>query len=73
MNLSFNLQLFFALVAVAMLLLLLFSNLSYHIIWCAEMIVESRPLHKKKKRLAKQRSLRDLQTSPSCDPVSLFT
>lgn len=29
-----------------------------------EMIVESRPLHKKKKRLAKQRSLRELQTTP---------
>ncbi|ODN06612.1 Serine/threonine-protein kinase 32B [Orchesella cincta] len=32
-----------------------------------EMIVESRPLHKKKKRLAKQRSLRELQTTPLGD------
>ncbi|OXA45615.1 Serine/threonine-protein kinase 32A [Folsomia candida] len=32
-----------------------------------EMIVESRPLHKKKKRLAKQRSLREIQSSPSCE------
>lgn len=35
-----------------------------------EMIVESRPLHKKKKRLAKQRSLREIQSSPSCEQVS---
>jgi serine/threonine kinase 32 len=28
-----------------------------------EMIVESKPLHKKKKRLAKQRSLREFQSS----------
>ncbi|XP_023724584.1 serine/threonine-protein kinase 32B [Cryptotermes secundus] len=32
-----------------------------------EMIVETRPLHKKKKRLAKQRSLREMQGSPSVD------
>ncbi|KAJ4451024.1 hypothetical protein ANN_02460, partial [Periplaneta americana] len=32
-----------------------------------EMIVETRPLHKKKKRLAKQRSLREIQGSPSAD------
>jgi len=38
-----------------------------------EMIVESRPLHKKKKRLAKQRSLRELQTSPSCEQVSYIS
>jgi hypothetical protein len=35
-----------------------------------EMIVETRPLHKKKKRLAKQRSLREMQGSPSADLVS---
>jgi hypothetical protein len=35
-----------------------------------EMIVETRPLHKKKKRLAKQRSLREMQGSPSVDLVS---
>ena len=35
-----------------------------------EMIVETRPLHKKKKRLAKQRSLREMQGSPSVELVS---
>ena len=34
------------------------------------MIVETRPLHKKKKRLAKQRSLREMQGSPSVELVS---
>nr|CAD7586219.1 unnamed protein product [Timema genevievae] len=28
-----------------------------------EMIIETKPLHKKKKRLAKQRSLREIQSS----------
>ncbi|XP_063237366.1 serine/threonine-protein kinase 32B-like isoform X2 [Bacillus rossius redtenbacheri] len=32
-----------------------------------EMIIEARPLHKKKKRLAKQRSLREMQNSLSID------
>jgi hypothetical protein len=35
-----------------------------------EMIVETRPLHKKKKRLAKHRSLREMQGSPSVELVS---
>ncbi|XP_049862564.1 serine/threonine-protein kinase 32B isoform X2 [Schistocerca gregaria] len=34
-----------------------------------EMIIETRPLHKKKKRLAKQRSLREMQGSMSVDMV----
>ncbi|XP_047113145.1 serine/threonine-protein kinase 32A [Schistocerca piceifrons] len=34
-----------------------------------EMIIETRPLHKKKKRLAKQRSLREIQGSVSVDMV----
>lgn len=35
-----------------------------------EMIIEARPLHKKKKRLAKQRSVREIQAT--VEPVSLY-
>lgn len=34
------------------------------------MIIETKPLHKKKKRLAKQRSIREIQGSLSIDLVS---
>lgn len=35
-----------------------------------EMIIETRPLHKKKKRLAKQRSIREVQSPIAVDLVS---
>lgn len=35
-----------------------------------EMIIESKPLHKKKKRLSKQRSLREAQSTLSVAVVS---
>lgn len=38
-----------------------------------EMIIETKPLHKKKKRLAKQRSLREIQGSLSIDMVKFYT
>lgn len=37
-----------------------------------EMIIETRPLHKKKKRLAKQRSIREIQGPLNLDMVILL-
>ena len=36
-----------------------------------EMIIETKPLHKKKKRLAKQRSIREIQGPMSIELVGL--